>query len=448
MNKMKIDHLQKQEAARILVTLSEKLKDPQKVEKIVMDKNNKTSNSKINPWDPISLSHGFAGTILFFSEMHKVYPEEKWDHVAHNHIVYASKYLKVGVASISLFGGITGFAFAVLNASENGTRYQNLLAKLDEIILREAQSDIENEKSREAIGTLPSFYDVIQGYSGIGRYLLERKEENHLFYKVIEKILHRFIKITEPVIWENYDIPGWYVSKEDQFLEKDKKLFPYGNFNLGLAHGIPGPLTFLSLCKEKGIEVPGQRKAIKTIGDWLVHHNRSNQIGTPVWPYRLGVKEEISNQFTVTDQREGWCYGNPGVGRSLYLAGKAINDKIYQEIALNCFFGIKEKTFEELDLQSATFCHGKSGLMQILIGMKRDLRINDFDQLINKLGIEIMKQFKITNPLGFKDFEIGNRKKELDKAGLLEGSAGVGLALLSMVRNDNECFWERAFLIS
>ncbi|WP_082111924.1 lanthionine synthetase C family protein [Shouchella clausii] len=443
-----VDDQEKQETKRIIARLTEKLNDPQKVEEIVMDKNNVTTISKVNPWDPVSLSHGFAGTILFFSELHKMYPEEKWDHVAHNHIVYASNYLKNGVHSISLFGGITGFAFAVFNASENGTRYQNLLAKLDEVIRRVAENEIEEEKQRNGLGALPTFYDVIQGYSGIGRYLLERRKDTPAFNGLIEAILRRFVEMTATITWEEHEVPGWYVTQENQFLEKDKKIYPFGNFNLGLAHGIPGPLSFLSLCLLKGIEIPGQRQAITTIGNWLVRHAKSNSTGAPVWAHRVGVKEAIANKYTVIDEREGWCYGNPGVARSLYLAGKALNDLPYQEMAVKCFHGIKEKTLEELDLQSATFCHGKSGLLQIMVRMKNDLNINDFDKLINQLENGIKEQYRDQHPLGFKDFEIGSRTNELDKAGLLEGAAGVGLALLSRTGDDSDLFWDKAFLIS
>ncbi|MFB5660291.1 lanthionine synthetase C family protein [Alteribacillus sp. HJP-4] len=432
----------------IINDLANKLKTPDLVEGAVLDKKNVTLLGRVHPWDPLTLSHGFPGSILFFSEMNKAYPGEGWDYVAHQHISYVTPYLEQGFRSVSLFGGVTGLAFAVHSASNKGQRYKNYLSKLDKVIIEETYNQLENEKFRKGLGASPAFYDVIQGLAGVGRYCLERQSYSHLFNKVLKEILSSFINMSRPIVSGTKKIPGWYISRENQFLNKDKIKYPHGNFNTGLAHGILGPLSLMALCILKGIEVKHQRETIKYISDWLIEQMKYDSTGYPVWPHRVSLEELLEEKSNAFDKREGWCYGNPGVARVLYLAGAALNHSDYKQVSMGGFLGIIDRGLENTELESPTFCHGKAGLLQILIRMKSDTRDENLDQLINELAAELTQQYNYSAPLGFEDLEIseGNINK-ITKAGLLEGSTGAGLSLLSLLF-EKECEWDKTFLIN
>ena len=51
--------------------------------------------------------------------------------------------------------------------------------------------------------------------------------------------------------------------------------------------------------------------------------------------------------------------------RSLYLAGSAIKQKRYIDIAKDGFTAILQRNVEDWNLEGATFCHGYSGLLQM-----------------------------------------------------------------------------------
>lgn len=444
---MDISHELTKNISIIINDLANKLKDPEQVESNVISPEN-VSLIGGHPWDPLSLSHGFPGTIMFFSEMSRVYPKENWDYIAHDHILNVSKYIQNGVRSISLFGGATGLAYAIYIASRGGKRYKSFLTNLDHFILEETSQILKQREKYEGVGASPAFYDVIEGFSGIGRYFLERAPQDNDFKKMLQSILASFISMCLPLKWDEKNIPGWYVSKENQFLEKDKTIYPNGNFNLGLAHGILAPLSLMSMCTLKGIEVPGQRDTIKYIGDWLLKHMQYDSNGFPIWPHRVSLEEELGKEHAPYNSREGWCYGNPGVARVLYLSGKAINQTEYQRISIDGFIGITKRSKEQINLISPTFCHGKAGLLQILLRMQMDTGTLQLDTLINELVNDMMKSFNPHSPLGFKDIEIlGGERNEINKAGLLEGCTGSGLALLSLI-SIQKPIWDSVFLIA
>ncbi|MED3873184.1 lanthionine synthetase C family protein, partial [Priestia megaterium] len=252
-----IDNETRNKALKLVLSIAEKLKDPSGIEKIVMAPDNVSLAGNLNPWDPITLSHGFPGTILLFGELDRQFPDSGFDLVAHNHLVEVQKVIeRQGVNSISMFGGITGVAYATLYISHNYERYSRFLQVLNNFILMQLEK-ILNEPEKE-LGVHPLKYDVIQGMTGIGRYLIEntKHKENH---EALKKILTYFVDMASDIEVNGEKVPGWYVSKANQLLEKDRIMFPEGNFNCGLAHGIPGPLSFMALSIQKGLEIHGQR---------------------------------------------------------------------------------------------------------------------------------------------------------------------------------------------
>lgn len=100
-----------------------------------------------------------------------------------------------------------------------------------------------------------------------------------------------------------------------------------------------------------------------------------------------------------------WYYGTAGVCRSLYLAGKATDNKWYFDTARAGFKAILNRHTEEWKLDGATFCHGFSGLLQIANRILKDTEELFYVNLINKITEEIVKLKNDQNPFIFKDSE-------------------------------------------
>jgi lantibiotic biosynthesis protein len=84
----------------------------------------------------------------------------------------------------------------------------------------------------------------------------------------------------------------------------------------------------MSIALKAGIQVSGQIEAMKTIIQWLKSKITTYQ-EAQFFRARVTFEEEI-NKLPPSSKslvnREAWCYGTPGVARTLYLAGKALND--------------------------------------------------------------------------------------------------------------------------
>ncbi|CCF16796.1 lanthionine synthetase C-like family protein [Brevibacillus laterosporus GI-9] len=437
-------------AFSVVRKIAESIRDPKRVKEIVLHKDNVSSIGGIHPWGASTLSHGYPGTILMFAELDRHFPEEGWNIVAHEHLLALQETIRGGgVSGTSMFGGIAGICFATMVASRNRENYQNFLRQLDHLLAKQTIQLISDERVnyKKRGGSNPHIYDVIQGVSGIGRYLLASKQINEL-YTTLEGVLRYLVDLSQSIeLSDGNKIPGWYLNKEMQFLERDKKLYPKGNFNVGLAHGIPGPLALLSLAIQEGIEVTGQRDAILVIAEWLRRWQEYDEYGI-IWRDRVGLEEELGQISQPLIRRDAWCYGTPGVARSLYLAGEAMQDSSYCNLAIQSYEDVFKRPESDWNLYADMFCHGKAGLLQMTMRMAMVAEDDRFQPHIEYLTDKLIGEFNPSLPFGYQDIEpVGDKIIRLNKAGLLEGVAGIGLTLLS-ASSKQEPIWDQPFLLA
>lgn len=433
----------------ICLQIANKIKDPNKVRQVVLSPENVSSFKKVHPWSDLSLSHGFPGTVILFAELDRNRPNEGWDVVVHHYLLAMKEALEgKGYSDLSLFGGLSGVAFAVMVASRNGERYQAFLTKVNEILVERYKQLVEGSRQYrlKKEGTAAQWYDVIVGISGGGRYFLSNSNQEEA-RETLKIILTELIETTIPIEIQGHQVPGWFISRSVQFLEKDRQLYPNGNFNLGLAHGIPGPLSLLSLSLLKGVKVKGQEEAMQLIIEWILRWKQEDEFG-PYWYDRISFEEEVGLVESFPHRRrEAWCYGTPGVARSLYLAGKALNDTSLKKLANDAFKAVHARPEKLKDLNSPTFCHGMAGLLQMTWVMARDTGDQKYQDELEKWLDRLHQRFDSSLPFGYQDLEpttVGYRG--LNKAGLLEGVSGIALTLLT-VGSLGERAWDQAFLI-
>lgn len=435
-------------AEKVSYMIADRLRDPEEIRSIVLRARNTSRVGNIHPWEDLSLSHGYPATVLLFAELDKAEPHAGWDYVAHQHMIAIQQTLESkGFNNISLFAGLTGVAFATWAASRNGERYTRFLQQLNRWIEEELNKQFVKERKRreQTVGTHAEWYDVISGISGIGRYLLIQRENSSL-YDLLIKVLENLVSLSQSTRVGNVEVPGWYLPQQVQFLEREKVEFPNGNFNIGLAHGISGPLALLSLAKMEGIEVSGHVKAIQRIVDWLLRWKQQDDQGF-FWYDRVSWEEEVEGGSMFHRRREAWCYGTPGVARAIYLAGKALANESLKKAAVEAFQAVFLRSEMVWNSDAPTFCHGTAGILEMTRQMDLDERESGLKQHLDYLFYRQLKDFNLEFPFGYKDLEpmpIGYRG--LDKVGLLEGAVGIALALHSYSKGDKDD-WSRAFLL-
>ena len=227
-----------------------KLSNTEFVQKVVFEDGN-ISIFGDHPWGDLVLSNGNLSICLLMAQFDKLFPDEEFDWIAHKYFLNLQKtLLENGMPNnISMFSGLTGMAFVLDYASHSGTRYKNFRENLQKKIFELFDILIMEINSCKKVGASPMEYDVISGLSGVGRYFLSISE-NPEALKRLKVILEYCISLVEPVQIMNETVPGWYIAPENLFTNEDRRKYPKGGFNCGVAHGIAGPLALLSLAYE------------------------------------------------------------------------------------------------------------------------------------------------------------------------------------------------------
>ena len=377
--------------------------------------------------DDLSLASGYSGLILFFSQLQKTEDIAHSDEVIHHYVLRLRDIIqREGIVNLSLYSGATGIAFALQQASCEGLKYQGMLDSLHQFLLTHINScylDPLEENLRNKSPSFAAVYDVIQGLCGIGRYMIEYLYISG-FEEIVRRIARAFVGLSQPLQGDKYNIPGWFMRPEDRLNAKNRRLHPRGTFNLGLAHGVTGVLAFLSIAWIRGIREAGQRESMVRIATWTREKSFQSPKGI-VWPYIVGFEEEVEKTCIKQQQaRDAWCYGAPGISRTLFLTGEALNDVEMQSFAKSAFQDIFLRSRLEWHLPGPTLCHGIAGLLLITKSMKEESYAKELEEIL-------LTSYQEKSVWGFKDVEPSeNGYSEVDKPGFLEGALGVWLALL------------------
>jgi lantibiotic biosynthesis protein len=94
-------------------------------------------------------------------------------------------------------------------------------------------------------------------------------------------------------------------------------------------------------------------------------------------------------------------------------------------------------------LESPTFCHGVSGLLQVMLRFAHDTGLNVFADVAVPLTEQLIGMHEPGTLAGYRSVEMGGTR--IDTPGLLDGAACVVITLLAA---DAEPAWDRAYLLA
>ncbi|MCG5218275.1 lanthionine synthetase C family protein [Streptosporangium sp. KLBMP 9127] len=377
---------------------------------------------------PFAVADGDAGLAVTCAYLDACLPGEGWDGVGHEFLTAAVA--GVEAAPAGLLGGLSGLAFATVSLSRDGARYRRMLAALDDALAPRAAA-IGTRLSETSEPGPVSTFDLISGAAGIGAHLL-----THDPHKILPEILGGLVTLAR-----GQEPPGWMTPSHLLGDETMSRLHPYGALDCGLAHGIPGPLALLSLALRAGVEVPGQADAIRWITAWLVASRVRDDWGVD-WPAVVPLTTDGRPGLSASS-RSAWCYGSPGVARALWLASQALDDGVLGELALEALDAVLRRPAHLRAIPSPTFCHGISGLLHVVLRFANDTGL--FRHAVADLVDELLAAYQPERPFAYASLE--PQGNSVDRAGVLDGAAGVVLVLLAAA-TDVEPTWDRLFLIS
>jgi lantibiotic biosynthesis protein len=407
----------------------------------------RSHGSPSRDWQAHGVARGYAGLALLWGSAAACMPGEAWDLVGHDQLRRAAQAAERQVhVDHSMFSGLGGLAFASWYLSRQGERYRKALRSIDAALLSLVTTATVSFSKGNHHGVSVSTFDVISGLAGVGRYLLLRSgEDSHRV--ALEGVLRFLVSLTV----EQDGIPHWHTPPRFLAGATIQDAYPQGNLNCGLAHGIPGPLALLSLATRHGITVEGQTEAIRRVAEWLCQHSFEDQwglnwpnavpLGLPASPH--GATQSVSGKLKPS--RTAWCYGSPGIARSLWLAGDATGEAVFRNTAIGAMEAVYRRPLRARQIDSPTFCHGVAGLQQITLRFAHDTGLPLFADAACALHRQMIDAYEPESTWGYRNLEPNGDL--VDRPGVLDGAAGVALVLLAAATS-TEPLWDSVFLLS
>jgi lantibiotic biosynthesis protein len=339
----------------------------------------------------------------------------------------------------ALHGGTGGLALVLESFFRQQPGYRRAREALQQRLAEQVRA---RTWRRPEAGVAVEDYDLVSGAAGILGCLVSLEEPGAGVEQAIGKLLGYLVWLAE------VDPPRrerWFIAPRHFYHQERHRWSPEGYVDLGLAHGIPGPLAALTLAWQAGYRVDGQRAAIERLSGWLLDRRLPDSWG-PHWPNDLPVDavrppagEEASHL------RPAWCYGDPGVAAALWLAGSALDDEGWRRTAVESLEGVFRRPFAGDRLVSPTICHGTAGLLAISLRLAGVAASEPLRRQIPALLTKVLDACDPDLLLGVQDQEVAGNF--VDDHSFLTGAAGVALVLLAASASTPPR-WDRALLIA
>ncbi|HET9251986.1 MAG TPA: lanthionine synthetase C family protein [Candidatus Eisenbacteria bacterium] len=383
-------------------------------------------------WAPERISYGLAGgssgLAIFYDELAQRWPGREFESLRDRHWNAAIDALANSpYPTPSLYGGFTGvgWATAFLSAKdqagdEDGGSHEDL-----EEALLECLRTIKD----------PAHYDLIGGVAGWGLYALERWPHPRAVQAlelIVDFFEQRAERVPDGIRWHTTPelLPPW-----------QRERSPNGYYNMGLSHGMPGVWVLLAQTLARQVKPRVSKELLEGSVRWGLAQR---------WPgdSATSFPGTLNGNPSPPGARLAWCYGDLGVASGLYVAGQLTDRSEWSEEAVSIVRRASTLTREISRNVDCALCHGTAGVGHI------------FNRFYQATGDEAFLKaaaywFDVTLDMrvdGIGPGRFATWRHDPDPhwqamAGLLEGSSGIGLALLAAA-GDREPSWDRFLSIS
>jgi lantibiotic biosynthesis protein len=383
-------------------------------------------SEKWEDFNEIGLLEGRSGMVLLFAYLSKLFPGKGHEANTLYYLNDLRESLTRDQLGYDLSGGVAGigFVFQHLKNLEVLDSWVDLdLSELDEFIELGVDLDFKNGN-----------WDPLLGLTGLGIYFLERNKETGE-KKYLEKIVDILASMRVAV------------SGRDVWITPGYKNYSTDNYNFGMAHGMPGVLSFLAQVHAKGIRQQEIEDMIQTCLSFLLDHEYKDD---PDYSFPSAINIAQKGRLTKPYSRLGWCYGDLCMANTLIHSGKALQRDDWYEKGISVALKTTQRNLEDSGCIDAPFCHGTIGLVHQYHRLYQLTRNKVFLNARNN-WIDITQDFFYKQGEGAGGYycrlyneETGAFELE-SQYGLLEGSAGIALVYLSILY-DIKPDWDNIFL--
>jgi lantibiotic modifying enzyme len=380
--------------------------------------------------DP-SLGRGQAGLALLYTWLARTRRMPQADVLARQCLDQAIEAVSTQAMNASLYGGFTGVAWA---------------ADLVDPLL-DPDAEDRNEAVDDALLRLLSRadrwsapYDLIVGLTGLGVYALQRHPRpsaTECLRRVVE-LLHECARHDEHGLY-------WWTPPQEILDLEDRKQYPSGRADLGVAHGMAGAVALLGGICGAGVEQATARSLLEGAVSWLWAHSVPTEAGPtfPVW---------VAPACRPSPARCAWCYGDPGIAAALLVAARGVRAASWERAAVALACRAADRPVSETGVVNANFCHGAAGLAHLYNRMYQATGEPALGRAARYWLERTLAFYRLAGDAGDAwvqgNWEPGRRERwTWTGIELVEGAAGVALVLLAAATSV-EPTWDRMFLVS
>ncbi|MCH5305025.1 MAG: lanthionine synthetase C family protein [Rikenella sp.] len=379
-----------------------------------------TNNSDI---ENFGLYTGTTGIALFMAQLYLYTKNERYSLKLNAFLDKTLEYITTHEELCPTFcDGLAGFGWLI-----------SYLTQKDLIDTEQSCFDLLDATLRMHMKNLVRYdmFDVMHGMLSIARYFIRRHSIPDLQYSLrhIQKKMEK--------------------GADGELLWPVHSRYKAPNYDFGLAHGTAGILYFLDQCYHLNIEP----ELSCQLGDGLVRFYLLNeqpidQAGS-FYPYSVycDVYHKKQNIRPITS-RLAWCYGDLSALFIIYRHAILTKNTAWQKIFLDKLIATTSRqNLEQVNICDAQFCHGTAGLIHMYNKLFHQTGCVEFrNAAIYWIKVTLQMQTPESDTGYFFRISTENSNPVASDS-LLEGSVGVGLALLSIFDKQNTD-WDEAMMLS
>lgn len=368
---------------------------------------------------------GRSGELLYLSYLYQATGKQELLEIIYNDLEKIFDSVQNDYFPNTFSNGIAGFGWfyedlvqrKLLNADSN-----EVLEDIDDLVFEWMIKEQEKKN-----------YDYLHGAIGGGTYFLKRLYSNPNLKDKIEAHLEILLSKMQTV--PNEDLCFW--------IENPNNISVFTEvINLGLSHGNPSILVYLTKCFQNGIFTERLKPIIKNAVNFILKYAQNPQTPSEFYfPNSLSI-EKTPNKGS----RLAWCYGDLGICCALWHANQVLEDSVLDKFILEV---LKHNTqIRDMNISrvmDAGLCHGASGVAHIF---NRFYQRYDEPTLLEAANY----WYKMTSNMDiFEDGLCGYKKWKPDgwenSSSFLEGITGIAFVMLSK-KFKIESNWDELLLIS
>lgn len=341
-------------------------------------------------------------------------------------ITHSNPYTNPGICS-----GTAGFSGVVQILSAWDTRYRPASNKVMWSLVEQMH---EPKALLNSTGIGPQRYDVIDGLAGqlsVLRWAARKSDDDDLRVACDAAANDMISALTEVLSVDESGHMKWMLTPESYppgagWATEDH---PFGSYNLGFAHGLPGIVAALATEeRQNSATLEATRRAVQLLKGLSIETQGAMQWpnSVPAAPVTLAPLQPHSESAA----RSAWCYGSPGVTLAMTAAARSLAEDDLRMTSILALEADIIRPPRETMLISPTFCHGLAGVVAIL-GLPAYRESSKLSTYRESVVDEVVGGVRESHLYGVVDRP--TMQSQVDDPSLLTGASGVLLTLLGEV---------------